>query len=179
MSETQDKIETAEVVIDQNAEQANNAEPQEKKSRFGWVKSGINSIGSKAHDLKKYAEVSYENLEAKYKPDSLISTLKPYIEKAVLMVAIAAASETLSDEEKMESIYFWILKIIPSSIRIFMPEKLIFKALWSLRIDLISKIDVYKNRINSSENKEKEINLLEKQAEDSISKSENLSLISE
>lgn len=168
-----------ELVTDQPDEQPNNTEPKEKKSRFGWVKSGISSIGSKANDLKKYAEDSYENIDTRYKPESLFSTIKPYVEKAVLMVAIAAASETLSDEEKMESIYFWILKLVPSPVRIFMPEKLIFKALWSFRSDLIAKVDIYQEKINNSANKEDEITKLEIQADASISKAELLPLHSE
>ncbi|NVN01073.1 MULTISPECIES: hypothetical protein [Asaia] len=82
------------------------------------------------------------------------------------MVAIAAASEALSDEEKMESIYFWILKLVPGPVRLFLPEKLIFKAIWSLRKDLISKVDTYKEKIASSENKEEEINILKMKADD-------------
>jgi len=135
-------------------------ETKEKKSRFSWIKSGIDSINEKASDLKKSAEEKYKNIDQKYKPDYVFDKCKPYIEKAILMVAIAAASETLSDEEKMESIYFWILKLVPSPIRLFLPEKLIFKMLWSARDDLIIKVDKYKEQINASEDREKEIKYL-------------------
>jgi hypothetical protein len=160
-------------------EQPNQIEVKGKKSRFSWVSSSVRSISSRASDLKSFAESKYDSLDIKFKPELLFLRLKPYIEKAALMVAIAAANEALSDEEKMESIYFWILKLVPSPIRLFMPEKLIFKALWSFRGDLVSKVDDYKQKIESSLSKQEQIEALENEADAAIARAEPLQLHSD
>lgn len=143
-------------------------EVKEKKSRLTWMKSKMNFINSKAIEIKNSTEEKIGNINPKYKPDYLLQKSKPYIEKAILIVAIAAASETLSDEEKMESIYFWLLKLIPGPIRVFLPEKLIFKMIWSARSELITKVDEYRDKINQADDKETEIKFLTEKSEKDI-----------
>ncbi len=139
---------------------------EEKPTRLGKLKARAKAVGQTAGTLRKA-------VVEKYKPKTIfpkkfLQKYKPYIEKAVLMVAVAAASEVLNDREKMEAVYRWVLKLVPSSVRLFLPEKILFNTIWFIKDDLIKKFYDYRERIASSENSEEETLRLTHEADQSI-----------
>lgn len=138
----------------------------EKPTKLGKLKAGAKGIGQKAGALRK-------TVAGKLNPTVEVSRTflrkyRPYLDKAVLMVAVAAASEVLNDREKMEAVYRWVLKLVPSSIRLFLPEKILFNALWFVKDDLIQKFHEYRTRLAASGESREEIRRLTDEADQSI-----------
>lgn len=139
---------------------------EEKPKKVERLKTRLVTAGQKAGSLGRRAVEKYT--PKRIIPKEFLKKYKPYIEKAVLMVAVAAASEVLNDREKMEAVYMWVLKLVPSSVRLFLPEKLLFNTLWYVKDDVIRKIQDYREKITSSNRSEEEIQRLTDEADQSI-----------
>lgn len=139
---------------------------ENKPTRLGKLKTRVKAVGQKVGAVRQTVVDKYKPKAASSK--AFLKKYKPYLDKAVLMVAVAAASEVLNDREKMEAVYRWVLKLVPSSIRLFLPEKLLFNAIWFVKDDLIKKFYDYRERLASSGESKEEIQRLTDEADQSI-----------
>ncbi|KXV20699.1 hypothetical protein AD933_01110 [Acetobacter malorum] len=131
---------------------------EDKPTRLGKLKIRVKAVGQKVGAVRQTVVEKYTPKAAASK--RFLKKYRPYLDKAVLMVAVAAASEVLNDREKMEAVYRWVLKLVPSSIRLFLPEKLLFNAIWFVKDDLMKKIHEYREKLASFEEDEDEIQRL-------------------
>ncbi|WP_281701892.1 hypothetical protein [Acetobacter malorum] len=139
---------------------------EDKPTRLGKLKTRVKAVGQKVGAVRQTVVEKYTPKVAASK--RFLKKYRPYLDKAVLMVAVAAASEVLNDREKMEAVYRWVLKLVPSSIRLFLPEKLLFNAIWFVKDDLIKKFYDYRERLASSGESKEEIQRLTDEADQSI-----------
>ncbi|GAN68827.1 hypothetical protein [Acetobacter orleanensis] len=138
----------------------------ETPKKFGKLKARVIGVGQKASVLGKTVVDKYRPAVAI--PRGFLQKYRPYLDKAVLMVAVAAAGAVLNDREKMEAVYQWMLKLVPSSIRLFLPEKILFNALWLIKDDLIKKFYDYRKKLVSSGESKEEIQRLTDEVDQSI-----------
>ena len=143
---------------------------EEKPTKLGKLKAGAKAAGQKAGALRRKVVETYRPKAELSR--RILKKYRPYIDKAVLMVAVAAASEVLNDREKMEAVYRWVLKLVPSSIRLFLPEKILFNTLWFVKDDLIKRFYEYREKLASSGESKEEIQRLTHEADQSIQERE-------
>ena len=145
-----------------NDSQPTDAKPAaNSRLRFGWATSKLKAVDDKAGSLTK-------TISDNYGPKELLGKFKPYVHKAVLGVAIAAANEALNDEEKMEAIYSRLIKFLPDSVSRYIPEKILFKYMWSMKDGLLKQVDDLKTKIESSNDTQAEITRLTEEADHSV-----------
>jgi hypothetical protein len=119
-----------------------------------WVKSQASSATEAAYSTKDKVISLYSEAEFKEK-------YGPYLEKAILTVAVELASETLNDEEQLLKIFDFFIDFIPTPVRILIKsskaDKFIFRLILNMRTDLLAEVEIYRLQIKSSEHPDDEI----------------------
>lgn len=119
-----------------------------------WVKSQASSATEAASSTTNKILSYYSEAEFKEK-------YSPYLEKAILTVAVKVASETLNDEEQLLKIFDFFIDFIPTPLRLLIKnskaDKFVFRLILNMRVDLLEKVEIYHLQIKSSEHPDDEI----------------------